>query len=40
MPGVRVGARARIGAGCIVTRHVAPDATVYTMPAKRLIRDE
>jgi sugar O-acyltransferase (sialic acid O-acetyltransferase NeuD family) len=37
LPGVRIGARARIGAGSIVTRNVPSGATVYAMPAKRLI---
>jgi sugar O-acyltransferase (sialic acid O-acetyltransferase NeuD family) len=40
LPGVRVGARARIGAGSIVTRNVSAGSTVYAMPAKRLIDHE
>lgn len=34
LPGVRVGARAMVGAGSVVTRDVAPDAVVFGNPAR------
>lgn len=36
LPKVKVGARARIGAGATIMRNVAEDATMFTMPAKKL----
>ena len=38
MGGIRIGARALVGAGAIVTRDVAPGATVAGNPARILIR--
>jgi UDP-2-acetamido-3-amino-2,3-dideoxy-glucuronate N-acetyltransferase len=38
MGGIRIGARALVGAGAIVTRDVAPGATVAGNPARMLIR--
>ncbi|MHB2021061.1 MAG: acetyltransferase [Candidatus Xenobia bacterium] len=34
IPGLRIGARARVGAGAVVVRHVAADATVVGVPAR------
>lgn len=36
LPKVKIGARARIGAGAVVMRSVPADAVVYAPPAKRL----
>ncbi len=38
MGGIRIGARALVGAGAIVTRDVAPGATVAGNPARMLTR--
>lgn len=38
LPGVRIGARAMIGAGAVVTRDVAPDSVMVGNPA-RAVRD-
>jgi len=36
LPKVKIGARARIGAGATIMRNVAEDAVMFTMPAKKL----
>jgi sugar O-acyltransferase (sialic acid O-acetyltransferase NeuD family) len=36
LPGVRIGARAKIGAGALIMRHVQPDSVMYAAPAKKL----
>ncbi len=36
LPGVRIGERARIGAGTLIMRNVESDATMYAAPAKKL----
>lgn len=38
LPGIRIGARAMVGAGAVVTRDVAPDTVVVGNPA-RVVRD-
>ena len=36
LPGVKIGENSLIGAGCVVTKHVAPDTVVVGNPAKVL----
>jgi len=36
LPGVRIGARAKIGAGSLIMRHVQPETVMYAAPAKKL----
>ncbi len=36
LPGVEIGKNSLIGAGCVVTKHVAPDTVVAGNPAKKL----
>jgi sugar O-acyltransferase (sialic acid O-acetyltransferase NeuD family) len=36
LPKLKIGARAKIGAGAIVMRSVAEDAVIYTAPARKL----
>ena len=36
LPGVKIGKNSLIGAGCVVTKHVAPDTIVVGNPAKPL----
>ncbi|GFJ77414.1 hypothetical protein [Phytohabitans houttuyneae] len=35
LAGIRIGTRALVGAGSVVTRDVAPDAIVYGVPARQ-----
>ena len=34
LPGIRIGARVRVGAGAVVTKDVVDDATVVGVPAR------
>ncbi|MBW8756811.1 MAG: acetyltransferase [Burkholderiales bacterium] len=36
LPGVRIGARAKIGAGSLIMRQVQPETVMYAAPAKKL----
>lgn len=40
LPGVRIGVRARVGAGAVVTHDVPSDLTVIGLPAKASIQEQ